>query len=296
MTRGALNRKNGRVHGAAVSAPPEDFASGESPLPGAVGARQKPRGFGAKLLAAIRLGAGLAVVVGAAAGVAIGVHRYALSTPRFALTTLELSGQKRLTPGDIERLGGLTKGKNLFALDTEAAERKILDDPWVKSVRLTRELPGTLRVELGEREAAAVAVVGDQLYLVTPEGEPFKQVAKGDPVDLPVLTGVAPEMLARDRARALERLQGALELIRDYERVPSSRVQPIEEVHLSPSGDVSVTVGRDGVTLELGQPPYARKLSMAEQVLSKLRRKGKTPGIVFLDNQAHPERVVVRMK
>ena len=43
-------------------------------------------------------------------------------------------------------------------------------------------------------------------------------------------------------------------------------------------------------------PHLARKLSMAETVLSELRRKGKAPGIVFLDNQAHPERVVVRMK
>jgi hypothetical protein len=27
-----------------------------------------------------------------------------------------------------------------------------------------------------------------------------------------------------------------------------------------------------------------------------LGKKGRTPGIVFLDNQAHPERVVVRMR
>jgi hypothetical protein len=35
---------------------------------------------------------------------------------------------------------------------------------------------------------------------------------------------------------------------------------------------------------------------MAERVINKLERSGKTPGIVFADNQAHPERVVVRMR
>jgi hypothetical protein len=35
---------------------------------------------------------------------------------------------------------------------------------------------------------------------------------------------------------------------------------------------------------------------MGEQVVAEMRRKGRSPGIVFLDNTAHPERVVVRMR
>ena len=67
-------------------------------------------------------------------------------------------------------------------------------------------------------------------------------------------------------------------------------------MHLADSGDVTLTVGKEGIALELGQGPFRRKLLMAEEVTGALRRKGRTPGIVFLDNRAHPERVVVRMK
>jgi hypothetical protein len=35
---------------------------------------------------------------------------------------------------------------------------------------------------------------------------------------------------------------------------------------------------------------------MAERVFAKASGKGGLPGIVFLDNEAHPERVVVRMR
>jgi hypothetical protein len=35
---------------------------------------------------------------------------------------------------------------------------------------------------------------------------------------------------------------------------------------------------------------------MAERVIGQLAAKGRVPGIVFLDNIAHPERVVVRMR
>jgi cell division protein FtsQ len=302
-----MSRKRVIAHGATVAAPNEDYSVDDSPEPSAVKDRPgrnravsvpagEPRGGVAQLVAAVKLGAGLAVVIGVAVAVAYSVHRYALTTPRFALKTVELVGAKRLTQARIEQLGGLEKGKNLFALDTEAAERKILEDPWVGSVRITRELPTTLKVEITERDAVAVAAIGDRIYLVTSEGEPFKLLDSDDPSDLPVITGIGPEELARDRARALERLKTALSLIKQYEKQPSSRINPVEEVHLAPSGDVVLTVGKEGIALELGREPFARKLAMAEEVLSNLRRKGKAPGVVFLDNQAHPERVVVRMK
>jgi cell division protein FtsQ len=67
-------------------------------------------------------------------------------------------------------------------------------------------------------------------------------------------------------------------------------------VHLADSGDVVLTAGKEGITFALGKDAYRRKLLMGEQVVAEMRRKGRSPGIVFLDNQAHPERVVVRMK
>jgi hypothetical protein len=35
---------------------------------------------------------------------------------------------------------------------------------------------------------------------------------------------------------------------------------------------------------------------MAERVMNQLGGKGRSAGLVFLDNKAHPERVVVRMR
>ncbi len=60
-------------------------------------------------------------------------------------------------------------------------------------MRITRELPSTLKVEISERDAVAVAAIGDRLYLVTSEGEPFKLLESEDPTDLPVVTGIGPD-------------------------------------------------------------------------------------------------------
>jgi cell division protein FtsQ len=289
-------------------APAEGYAAGESPAPGPVRANgvssqrssnpdlKGPRSVGALLWSALKLASGLAVVVGASLAVAWSAHHYALTSPRFAIHTVDLVGAKRNSLEQVKAQSGVSLGDNIFALDTDAAERKLLENPWISEVKVTRRLPSTLRVELTEREATAVVALAQHVYLVTREGVPFKEVEPGDPYDLPLITGASPENLARDRTREIERIQTGLEVLRQFERVPLSKVYPAEEVHLADAGDVTLTCGKDGVTLELGTGPWRKKLLMAEEVVGELRKKGRTPGIVFLDNQAHPERVVVRMR
>jgi len=293
------------LHGAAVSAPSEDFEGAESPPPARVGNKRAvsgksppPEGPSAleRLYGAVKLVAGLAVVVAASTAVAYSLHRYALTTTRFAIQKVELGGAKRYSVEQARALAGVTIGQNLFAFDTRAAEQRLLKEPWLSSAHVTRKLPTTLRIELTEREAVAVAVLGDRPFLVTPDGEPFKELASDDPSDLPVLTGVSAGEWARDRVGAMERFRTGVDLVRQYEKLGMARVHPPEEVSLGSSGHTVLTVGRQGIALELGRAPFARKLAMAADVVGQLGGKGRTPGIVFLDNEAHPERVVVRMR
>jgi cell division protein FtsQ len=55
-------------------------------------------------------------------------------------------------------------------------------------------------------------------------------------------------------------------------------------------------VGKEGMVIQLGNTGFRQRLLMAERVVEETRRSGRLPGIVFADNQAHPERVVVRMR
>jgi len=187
-------------------------------------------------------------------------------------------------------------GQNLLGLDLDASERKIAADPWLRRVRLTRKLPSTLRIEIEENEASAIALLSDSAFLVTREGAPFKPLNPQDPSDLPLISGVSAEDVAKDRPTAMARLATGVEILRQYERLQMSKIHPAQEVHLELSGRVRLTVGDAGITLELGSGSFRRKLLMAERVAAQLRSQNRTPGILFLDNDAHTERVVVRMK
>jgi len=192
--------------------------------------------------------------------------------------------------------GGVTVGRNIFELDLETASASITTEPWVEKAIVTRTLPNTVRIAVVEREAWAVATVGGELYLVTRDGDPFKRVTDGDPIDLPVVTGITPEKVAADRSGVVSALRRALDVVEDMERAGISKRYPIQEVHLERDGTIVMTIGKDAISLYLGQTRFREKIEQAARVLLELGKRKANPSVIFLDNEAHPERVVVRMR
>ena len=288
------NRRTGRKKAGKARAP-QDAAASFIDTPGT------PRTAGVRsvwqwLALGAKLTLGLALIVGAVGSLAWGVHRYAQTTPRFSIVKIEIEGTRRLGREDVLGAAQVKKGDNLFAFDVERAESSLLESPWISSARITRQLPGTIQMEIAERDVLALAILGGKTFLVDQEGQPFKVMGSGDPHDLPVVTGLSVAALSKDRRAELERLRGTLSLLRKYEKLSLSQSFPAQEVHLEPSGSAVLMVGAKGTSLHLGPPPWKQKLLRAERVLQKTRRSGGIPSVVFLDNEAHPERVVVRVR
>jgi cell division protein FtsQ len=133
------------------------------------------------------------------------------------------------------------------------------------------------------------------LYLVGRSGDPFKRLEPGDPFDLPVITGPAARDWGRDRQGTEERLAEGLDLLRRYRALPISKRHEPQELNLAPGGEAVLTVGTTPVALHLGAAPWQKQLLRAVRVLERVRA-GREPSVVFADNRAHPERVVVRMR
>src|SRR5688572_8524955 len=245
---------------------------------------------------AAKLGLGVLLVLGTAGATGVGAYRLALGSAHFAVKHVELDSSGRATEASVLEQAGIRLGDNLLALDIRAAEQRLLADPWNRSVRVARKLPSTLRVQLLEREALALASLDGNLFLVEASGEPFKAWQDGDVQDLPVLTGITLEALAKDRAGAVARLATGLSVLSHYERLPVSQQHRAQEVHLAPDGAVVLTVGARGVSLHLGHGPWPKKMLMVAEVLRTFENQRELPGVVFLDNALHPERVVVRMR
>ena len=250
----------------------------------------------ARIAEALRLTAGVVVTVAAALLCVWGLVRYTRTSHRFAIKVVHVQGNAHRSPEDIARTGGIAPEHNIFTTDLEAAQSRLLGDPWIERVSLRRKLPSTIVVDVVEREAHALVAIGSDLYLVTRQGELFKKYEPGDPYDLPIVSGIGAEDVAQDRAAAVGLIRRALDVVADYDHTAAAKAHSVQEAHLEDDGGIALVVGKDATTLRLGRGPYRQSLEQASRVFSELATRKGQAAVVYLDNEAHPERVVVRMR
>lgn len=282
--------ENRRVAPAAAGAAPPPARRFEPPWP------RLGRWAGGRAFA--RLAAGALVFAAATASSSYGLLHYARTSPRFAVKAVEVEGSRRRDEGAVARRAGAAAGANIFAFDADAARAALLADPWVEEAEVSRRLPSTLRLRVREREATALVALDRGLFLVGPNGAPFKRFEPGDPADLVLITGLegGSGSPATDRDGFVALVKIAQEVIRDYDRLPSSKRRPLQQVHVTDEGGLEVVVGRDAVVLSLGRGPYRAKLERASRALAEVERRKGRAAIVFADNDTHPERVVARLR
>lgn len=252
-----------------------------------------------RIIGTLRTIAGVALVAGTSVGVAWVARRHVMTSTRFAITEIAVSGNDHRPTDVIVAESGLQVGANVFIADLDAAQARLLTDPWIAGAALGRRLPGTIVMRVTERRAAALAALGDT-FLTTADGEPFKKLEVGDPPEeigsLPLVTGLRPESIREDREGTMQTIRRAIDLAAEFERTPLAKRAPLEEVHVEADGVFSLVVGRSAIELVLGTPPFRRKLDQAARVVAELDRRGAKPGAIMLDNDTRPDRVVVRMR
>jgi cell division protein FtsQ len=249
----------------------------------------------AKAVALAKSAFGGLLIVSLSVGMALGARRYVKTSPRFAVTDIVVTGTHRRSPEEIANVAELTTGVNIFGVDTGRARTRVLSDPWVKDATVEKKLPGKIAVAVIEKEPA-VLVASGETYLYTRDGQPIKALEARDPSDFPIVTGLSAQTLVDDREGAARMIKGGLDFAESYERTGLGQRAPVEEIHYEKDGAMSVVVGKSGTVLALGHAPFKRKLDQAVRIFAELDRRGQKPDTLYLDNEAHPERVVVRMR
>jgi cell division protein FtsQ len=228
--------------------------------------------------------------------VAWGARRYVMTSPRFAIRTVLIDGEKKRSASQVASSAGVEVGKNIFALDLAHAGQLVTQDPWIEKAFVTRKLPSTVTITVVEREAYASAVIGGDLYLATRDGELFKKLGEDDPSDLPLVTGLAPDQVVRDRPGLVLTVKRVLDVADDLERSGVASATRSRSCTSRRTARWWSPSARTPSPCIFGQPPYRDKIEQASRVLERGRARKAQPSVIFLDNEAHPERVVVRMR
>ena len=131
------------------------------------------------------------------------------------------------------------------------------------------------------------------------EGEAFKRIDPGDPVDLPFVTEIRPETLADDRRgiALYARSTGAIDLAAEYDHGGLGRRLPLKEVHVQPDGGFALVVGRSAMEARAPEGPVPAQARSGDPRGCRGSR-GRCQGRHHHAQPAtpRPERVVVRMR
>jgi cell division septal protein FtsQ len=162
---------------------------------GAVKPRRRRRG----LAAALARGLASAVLI---VGAPLALAGWALTSPRFALTELEVTGSDRVPAAWVRaRLAPLV-GRNLLLLPLSAVDRALAGHPWIGDLAVAKALPSRLAVAVTTRRPAA---------LVLADGVPWYADAAGDAI-APLDGEEAPGLLLVTRGDGVEAEGGGVPL------------------------------------------------------------------------------------
>lgn len=156
----------------------------------------------------IAAGLGLAVVIANLAGVpALAKAQIAriAADAGFEVRTVRVTGTDRLDEREVYARALAQRDRAMPLVEIEALRVELLELPWVKDARVSVQLPGTLAIDIVEREPHALLETDDGLTLIDGEGNALEPVSPQQTGNMLRITGAG----ATRQVGSLERLLAA---------------------------------------------------------------------------------------
>ncbi len=168
---------------------------------------------------------------------------------------LDVRGLSITSRETIRAAAGISDTSNLAALDLLEIHNKILENPFIRDVVITRDPPRTLRVDVIERKPIAMLLnVHARDWLLDEDGFILPASRTVTVHDLPVITGVESDMRRlAPGVRVLDRrVQKGLQALKAIRGLDAELVHLFSEISLEHERDIVLYTMEGGVPVILG--------------------------------------------
>ncbi len=246
-------------------------------------------------------------------------------SPQFRLAEVVVEGAIDMSAEEVCAACGLVKGHTNVVLTTAESVRKTCEaDPRIRQAIVSIEPPARIGVKVAERRQELYAALPDGLWAVSPVGEVFAPVDPAAMRPLPILTGAeallqddpelpqlgpkAPESERNAHRKAIklqlvraekrrEILGTALSLARIVTRDPvAAWAGESLELAWDPIMGLTVSPLAGGLEARYGYAPFGRKHARLKRALATVETPTEQVTHAFLDNEARPHEVTVRLR
>lgn len=219
---------------------------------------------------------------------AASLRDFVLENQYFSVREIQVRGADKVSGNEIVTIAGLRQGMSIWKVELDRIEKKIAKHPWVRRVLVRREFPSRIIIDVEERTPKAIVAVR-KLYYVDSDGAVFKEVAPGENVKFPLLTGLrAEDVMAADPA-VRRRIRDAMLLA----ELMAQRSHSLSEIHFDALDRLVVYTTSYPVALHMGWGDWDEKLDRMERLLSLW--KGHEERLASLD-MSFRNQVVARVR
>lgn len=163
---------------------------------------------------------------------------------------------------DIQPLLDASRLGNLMLLDISGLRDRIEGHRWIKEARLRKVFPSSLRIEIKEREPAAVLKIGQGFLLIDEEGVVLEHLTAREGTNLPLLTDSCQFLTLYQEKLAL-----AWACLKSL--TPEEKAE-VEALDISRSDSVSLYLKGQPTQIILGNENFSQKLKFYHSYRDKL--------------------------
>jgi cell division septal protein FtsQ len=213
-----------------------------------------------------------------------------LGAPALQVALISVTGNDRLSIGEILSIVDGLRGQNIVTVDLGAWRARLLASPWVADASIRRQLPSRIEIEIRERRPMGIGRLGRTLYLVDPEGIVIDEYGpRHAEFDLPIIDGLAGRPggaggVDQSRAWLAAQVMAALETRPDL-------AQQVSQIDVSDPHDAVVILENDTAMVRLGEAEFVERLQSYLDLAPSLRER--VAGIDYVDMR-FDERLYVR--
>lgn len=201
---------------------------------------------------------------------ALGVVWTMFFSPVLEVQTVKVKGAERSGEATVVEATGLVGDEqNLLLMSTTQIEARVAELPWVADVLVERRLPGTVKIEVTEREPAMVLSLGAARWTIDRHGHVLTSgvAAPG----LPTLAGVEVSSIQPGIQLLTEEAEGALFV---YRSLPGSLKEEVSAIFAPTSERITLTLS-GGTAVRLGAAEEVRaKVKVLASLLKRIASEG----------------------
>jgi cell division protein FtsQ len=231
------------------------------------------------------------VVLSIVGATAYGAAGLVLSAEALKVTRITISGNTRLSRGEVMSLLDGLRGTNMVTIDLEDWRQRLMASPWVANAAMRRVLPGQVDVFIAEREPMGIGRIGQSLYLVDNRGDVIDEFGPNyAELDLPIIDGLSAGtgetglLIDESRASLAGRLLTSLSARPELAR-------RVSQVDVTDPHDAVLILDGDTVLVRVGEDQFVERVQTYIDLVPALRER--VAEIDYVDMR-FDERVYVR--